>query len=65
MTNYEKIKKMSVEEMAEFLASKAFITWKSEQPNEVLRKLNATQIRAVKQHCYNCYYRLLQKEVEE
>lgn len=65
MTNYEKIKNMSVEEMVKFLACKAFIIWKSEQSVEVLRKLNATQIRAVKQHYYNCFYQLLQKEVQE
>lgn len=65
MTNYEKIKNMSVEEMVKFLASKAFIIWKSEQSVEVLRKLNATQIRAVKQHYYNYFHELLQKEVQE
>lgn len=65
MTNYEQIKNMSVDEMAEFLTNKAFIIWKSEQSIEVLRKLNATQIRAVKQHYYNYFYQLLQKEVEE
>lgn len=65
MTNYERIKNMSIEEMTEFLASKAFIIWKSEQSIEVLRKLNATQIRAVTQHYYNYCYELLQKEVEE
>lgn len=65
MTNYEKIKNMSVDEMAEFLANKAFIIWKSEQSIETLKNLNTTQIRIVKQHYYNYFYQLLQKEVEE
>lgn len=65
MTNYEKIKNMSVEEMAEFLTNKAFIIWKSEQSIEVLKNLSATQIRVVKQHYYNYFRELLQKEVEK
>jgi hypothetical protein len=66
MTNYEKIKNMNVGEMAEFLANKAFIIWKSEQSKvEALRGLNATQIKAAKRYYYNNIYRLLQEEVEE
>lgn len=65
MTNYEKIKNMSVEEMAKFLTNEAFIIWKSEQSIEALRNLNTTQIRAAKQHYYNYFYQLLQKGVEE
>lgn len=65
MTNYEKIKNMSIEEMAEFLANEAFIIWKSEQSLEFLKKLNASQIRAVKQHYYNYFHKLLRSEVEE
>lgn len=66
MTNYEKIKNMSVEEMTEVLANQAFIIWKSEQSKvEALRGLNATQIKASKEYYYNHFYRLLRKEVEE
>lgn len=66
MTNYEKIKNMSVEEMTEFLANQSFMIWKSEQSKvEVLRGLNTTQIRAAKRNYYNYFYRLLQKEVDE
>lgn len=66
MTNYERIKNMSVEEMAEFLANQSFMIWKSEQSKvEVLRGLNTTQIRAAKQCYYNHFHRLLQKEIEE
>lgn len=65
MTIYEKIKNMNVEDMTEFLASKACAIWKSEQSIEVLRKLNTTQIRAVTQHYYNYFHELLQKEVKE
>ena len=65
MTNYEKIKNKSVEEMAEFLANAAFMIWKSEQSLEVLIKLNASQIRFVKQHYYNYFHELLRREVEE
>lgn len=65
MTNYEKIKNMSAEEMTEFLANQSFMIWKSEQSIEALRNLSTTQIRVVKQHYYNYFYQLLQKEVEE
>lgn len=65
MTNYEKFKNMSVDEMVDFLANEAFIIWRAEQSIETFRKLNATQIRAVKQHYYNYFQELLRKEVEE
>lgn len=65
MTNYEKFKNLSVEEMAEFLVDKAYIIWRAEQSSEVLGNLNATQIRAVKQQYYNYFYELLRREVEE
>lgn len=66
MTNYERIKNMSVEEMTEFLANQSFMIWKSEQSKvEVLRGLTTTQIRAAKRNYYNYFYQLLQKEVEE
>lgn len=64
MTYFERSKNMSVEEMVEFLANEAFMIWKSEQPIEVFRKLNATQIRVVKQHYYNYFHELLRREVE-
>jgi hypothetical protein len=60
MTNYEKIKNMSVEELAQFLTNKAFIIWKSEQSKvEALRGLNTTQIKAAKRCYFNNIYRLL------
>ena len=65
MTNYERIKNMSLDEMAKFLANEAFMIWRAEQSIEVLRKLTATQIRAVSQHYYNYFHVLLRKEVEE
>lgn len=65
MTNYEKFKNLSVEEMAEFLVDKAYIIWRAEQSSEVLGNLNATQIRAVKQQYYNYFHELLRREVEE
>lgn len=60
MTNYEKIKNMSVEEMAELLANEAYVIWRSEQSIDVLGKLNATQLRTVKQRYYNYFHELLQ-----
>lgn len=65
MTNFEKIKNMSIDEMAKFLANEAFMIWRAEQSIEVLRKLTATQIRAVSQHYYYYYHELLRKEVSE
>lgn len=56
MTNYEKIKNMSVEKMAEFLADEACAIWKSEQSLDFLTRLNATQLRAVKQSYYNYFH---------
>lgn len=65
MTNYEKIKNMSVEEMAEFFANEAYVIWRAEQSIDVLGKLNATQLRAVKQHYYNYFHELLRGGVEK
>lgn len=65
MTNYEHIQNMSINEMVEFLANEAFIIWRSEQSIEVFRNLNATQIRAVKQHYYNYFHELFRTEVQE
>lgn len=56
MTNYEKIKNMSVEDMAEFLADEAYAIWRSEQSLDYLTRLNATQLRAVKQSYYNYFH---------
>lgn len=63
MTNYEKFKNKSVEEMAE-LKNEAFMIWKSEQLHEVFGKMNETQMRAVKQHHHNYFHELLRREVE-
>lgn len=66
MTSFERIKNMSIEEMAEFLADEACAIWKSEQSIEYLGKLNAIQLRAVKQSYYNFFHHeLLQSGVEK
>ncbi len=65
MTNYEKIKNMSAEKMAEFLADEAYVIWESEQSIDDLGKLNATQLRTVKQFYYNYFYHeLLRNEAD-
>ena len=65
MTKYEKFKNMSIDEIAKFLANEAFMIWRAQQSIEVLRKLTATQIRAVSQSYYYYYYEILRKEVQE
>ena len=56
---------MSIDEIAKFLANEAFMIWRAQQSIEVLRKLTATQIRAVSQSYYYYYYEILRKEVQE